>query len=86
MTGQAQAMDVANRQVMRSMDFVAGRGPSGRLLQIVTVSADWPGFPENYGAAVDGGGPSSTAPTGNSAIHIWSPSGVNCPVRMRAMG
>ena len=28
----------------------------------------------------------STAPTRNSAIQIWSPSGVNCPVRMRAMG
>ena len=64
----------------------AGRGPTDRLPQIVTVSTDWPGFPDDYGAAVDGGGSPSTAPTGNSAIQIGSPSGVNCPVRMRAMG
>ena len=45
-----------------------------------------PGLPDDYGAAVDSGGSPSTAPTGNSAIQIWSPSGVNCPVLMRAMG
>ena len=54
-----------------------------RLTQIVFMYA---GSPENYGTAVDGDGSPSTAPTGNSAIQIWSPSGVNCPVRMRAMG
>ena len=54
-----------------------------RLTQMVSMYGQGP---ENYGTAVDGDGSPSPAPTGNSTTQIWSPAGVNCPVRMRAIG
>ena len=80
-SGRSLGRLVRRRRGINSAEVAAGNGAQTLRTRFSTRTrkAEAPGRDQRPCSP-------SAARTGNSAIQIWLPSGVNCPVRMRAMG